>query len=51
MFKKLKLKIVKSFIDEYFDEIADYLFDLAKTKGEIFYKSLLEKLKSKIQSE
>ena len=51
MFKKLKLKIVKSFINEYFDEISEYIFDLAKAKGEQFYKSLTEKLKNKFQAD
>ena len=49
MLKKLKIKILKSFINEYFDEIAEYIFDIAKAKGEHFYKSLIEKLKNKFQ--
>ena len=49
MLKKLKIKILKSFINEYFDEIAEYIFDIAKSKGEQFYKSLTEKLKNKFQ--
>ena len=50
MFKKLKIKIIKSFINQYFEEIADYLFEIAKTTGEIVYKSLIDKLKSKFQA-
>ncbi len=49
MLKKFKLKILKSFINEYFDEVAEYIFDIAKSKGEVFYKTLIEKLKNKIQ--
>ena len=51
MFKKLKIKILKSFINEYFDDITDYIFEIAKIKGEHFYKSLTEKLKNKIQAD
>ncbi len=49
MFKTLKIKIIKSFINEYFDEVTEYIFDIAKEKGEIFYKQLTDRIKQKLQ--